>query len=109
MNFSSEIEREITESLSESELEITGGAMYDITPNIALGVEIRNHHGYEGTYKSKEAQATFLGPTINFQTESFYLTFNFLTQVGGSPATGGSLDLIHHEKYEFRTILGINL
>lgn len=109
VNLSAEIEREITESLSESEFEITGGAMYDISPNIAFGLEFRNHRGYEGVYESEEAQATYLGPTINFQTQSFYLTFNFLTQVGGSPASTGSLDLIHHEKYEFRTILGVEL
>jgi len=109
LNFSGEIERKIPESLNESEFEITGGVMYDVVPNVALGMEFRNHRGYEGIYESEAAQATFIGPTVNFQTKSFYLTFNFLTQVAGSPATNNSLDLIHHEKYEFRTILGVEL
>lgn len=109
VNLSAEAEREIIESKNESEFEITGGVMYDLNPNIALGIEFRNNRGYEGIYESEEAQATFLGPTINFQTQSFYLTINFLSQVAGSPATNARLDLIHHEKYEFRTILGIEL
>lgn len=109
VNLSAEIEREIIETKNESEFEITGGAMYDVSPNVALGIEFRNHRGFEGIYESEEAQATFLGPTINVQTRSFYLTVNFLTQVAGSPETNNSLELIHHEKYEFRTILGVEL
>jgi len=109
INLSGEIERKVTEAANESEFEITGGLMYDLNPNIALGLEFRNTRGYEGIYEEEEAQATYLGPTVNIQTKSFYLTFNFLTQVAGSPSSGGSLDLVHHEKYEFRTILGIEL
>lgn len=109
VNLSAEVEREIIDAENETEFEITGGAMYDINPNIAFGLEFRNNRGYEGIFKSQAAQATFLGPTINFQTQSFYLTINFLTQVAGSPVTTGNLDLIHHEKYELRTILGIEL
>lgn len=109
VNLIAEIEREIIKKKNESEFEITGGVMYDLNPNLALGIEFRNHRGYEGIYETEEAQATFLGPTMNIQTNSFYLTVNFLTQVAGSPATNNSLDLIHHEKYEFRTILGVEL
>jgi hypothetical protein len=109
LNLSSEIEREVIEEENESAFEITGGLMYDVNPNFAFGFEFRNDRGYEGIYDEEESQATFLGPTVNLQTESFYITFNFMTQVAGSPSTGNNLDLLHHEKFEFRTILGIEL
>lgn len=109
INFNGEIEREIIESKSESVFEITAGIMYDINPSVALGLEFRSHRVYEGIFEEEEAQAYFLGPTINVQTKSFYLTLNFLPQVAGSPTTQGNLELLDHEKYEFRTILGIEL
>jgi len=109
LNLSSEIERGIIEEANESAFEITGGVMYDINPNFAVGIEFRNHRGYMDVYKEEESQATFLGPTFNIQTKSFYLTFNIIAQLSGSPSTKNNLDLLHHEKYEFRTILGIDL
>lgn len=109
LNINSEIEREIIDSKTESILEITAGAMYEIIPSVALGIEFRNHREFEEIFKEEEYQASFLGPTINVQTNSFYLTMSFLPQISGSPATSGSLELIGHEKYEFRTILGIDL
>lgn len=109
MNINSEIEREIIDKEIESVFEFTGGIMYELSPSIALGIEFRNHRIFEDIYKSEEAQATFLGPSINIQTNSFFIVFNFLRQIDGSPESKNSLDLVHHEKYEFRTILGIEL
>lgn len=109
ININSEIEREIIESKIESVFEITSGLAYELSPNIALGIEFRNHRVYEEFYGEEEAQSTFLGPTINLQTESFYITFNFLAQVQGSPSTKSGLELDEHERYEFRTILGLEL
>jgi hypothetical protein len=109
INSTSEIEREITGTNNKSAFEITAGAMYEINSNFALGIEFRNHWIYTGIYKKEESKAAFLGPTINFQTQSFYLTFNFIAQAAGSPETRNNLDLVYHEKFEFRTILGIEL
>lgn len=109
LNINGEIEREIIESETESKFEITAGAMYEIIPSLALGIEFRNHREYEEIYEEEEYQASFLGPTLNLQTKSFYLTMSFLPQISGSPASSGNLELIGHEKYEFRTILGIDL
>ena len=109
LNVSSEIEREVIDNENESVFELTGGIMYDLNPNFAFGLEFRNHREYEDIYEEEESQATFLGPTINVQTKSFYLTFNFIAQVAGTPSLRNHLDLIHHEKYEFRTILGVEL
>jgi hypothetical protein len=109
LNINGEIEREIIENNTESVFEVTAGAMYEIIPSLALGIEFRNHRKYEEFYEKEEYQSSFLGPTLNLQTKSFYLTMSFLPQISGSPATSGNLELTDHEKYEFRTILGIDL
>ena len=109
LNVTSEIEREIIVSEQESTFEVTGGLAYEFSPNIALGLEYRHHRIFEDIYGEEQAQATFIGPTINVQGNSFYFTFNFLKQITGSPQSKNNLDLIDHENYEFRTILGINL
>ncbi len=109
VNVTSEIEREVIDNKNKSVLEITAGAMYDISPNFAVGLEFRNHRIYKNVYDAQSNQATYLGPTINFQAEKFFITFNLLKQVSGSPADQNGLDLLNHEKYEFRTILGIDL
>jgi len=109
LNINGEIEREIIESETDSKFEVTAGMMYEIIPSLALGIEFRNHRNYEHIYEEEKNQASFLGPTLNFQTKSFYLTMSFLPQISGNPTTSGNLELIGHEKYEFRTILGIDL
>jgi len=109
LNINGEIEREIIENETESKFEVTAGAMYEIIPSLALGIEFRNHREYEDIFEEEKYQASFLGPTINVQTKSFYLTMSFLPQISGSPVASGNLELIGHEKYQFRTILGIDL
>lgn len=109
LNVTSEIDREITKTEHESAFEITGGLAYELSPGVALGIEFRHHRIFEDIYGEEEAQATYFGPAVNIQGNSFYLTLNVLKQITGSPDSKDNLDLIHHENYEFRTILGINL
>lgn len=109
LNLISEIERAPMSSKTESKFEITAGVAYELTSNIAVGLEFRNHRNYKSIYEKKENQATFIGPTISLFTEKMYFVVNLLTQVSGSPTTKNSLDLAGHEKYEIRTILGIGL
>ncbi|HVO72543.1 MAG TPA: hypothetical protein VMT35_00855 [Ignavibacteriaceae bacterium] len=109
VNLGSEIEREVIEGETESVFEVTGGAMYEVHQNIALGIEFRNHRNYEDIFEEEEGNATFIGPTINLQTQSFFITFNFLAQVSGRPVTKNNLELDYHEKFEFRTVLGVEL
>ncbi len=108
-NINAEIERKVIESEYESKFELTAGIAYDLSNNIAIGLEFRNHRNYKEIYEQEENQATFLGPTFNIQTEELYFTINFLKQVAGNPATKDNLDLDGHENFEIRTILGINL
>jgi len=109
VNFTSEIEREVIDSKIGSGFEFTAGAMYDVSSDFAVGLEFKNNRKYNDIYKGQTSQATYIGPTVNYQAENFYITFNFLRQVHGTPSSGNNLDLIGHEKYEFRTILGIDL
>lgn len=109
VNFNAEIERKVIDSEHESKFELTAGVAYDLSNNIAVGLEFRNHRNYKDIFEKEKNQATFLGPTFNIQTEELYFTINFLKQVGGSPSTKNSLDLDGHEDFEIRTILGINL
>lgn len=109
MNINSEIERNIAGDETESAFELTMGIAYELNKNFAMGLEFRNDRTYKGVYEKEENQASFVGPTISFQSDRFYLVVNFLAQVGGSPATNNNLELASHEKYEIRTILGIEL
>ncbi len=109
INISTEIERKVIDSEHESKFELTAGVAYELSNNIAVGLEFRNHRNYKDIFQEEVNQATFLGPTINIQTEKLYFTINFLKQVSGSPSTKDHLDLDGHENFEFRTILGINL
>ncbi len=109
VNINAEIERKIIDSEHESKFELTAGLAYDLSSNLAFGLEFRNHRNFEDIYKKEENQATFAGPTINVQTNELYFTINILKQIGGSPVTKSSLDLDGHEDFEIRTILGINL
>lgn len=109
INLNSEIERNIAESENESVFELTAGIAYEINNNISFGLEFRNDRKYKDIYSNELNQASYLGPTVSFQTEQFYFVINLLVQVEGSPASQSNLDLIGHEKYEVRTILGIEL
>lgn len=109
VNFTAEIERNVIESEHESKFELTGGIAYDISNNIALGLEFRNHRNFSDIFEKEKNQATFIGPTLNIQTEELYFTINFLKQISGAPSTKNNLDLNGHENFEIRTILGINL
>ena len=109
LNITSEISRDVVASKHEAKFEITGGLGYDVTQTVSLGLEFKNHSNFDNIYDKKENSALFIGPTINILTEKFYFTFNILAQVTGSPVSKSGLDLNGHEKYEIRTILGIEL
>ncbi|MFA6599129.1 MAG: hypothetical protein WCS69_15505 [Ignavibacteriaceae bacterium] len=109
LNLTGEIGRDVIANKHKTSFELTGGMGYDITPTFAAGLEFKNHSNFDNIYGEKVNSALFVGPTINLQAEKFYFTFNFLAQVSGTHASGSGLDLNGHEKYEFRTILGVEL
>jgi len=109
LNINSEFERNIAESENESSFEITMGLAYELSTNISLGLEFRNHRNYLDTFKKEENQASFIGPTVSYHSDRFYFVINFLAQLSGSPSTKDNFEFSSHEKYELRTILGIEL
>lgn len=109
LNVNSEIEEYVADQKTESKFEITGGFAYEMNSNFSAGIELRQHFNFSNIYETKKNQALFLGPTLNIQTEKFYFTINFLTQISGTPQGHQNLDLKGHEKFEVRTILGIEL
>jgi hypothetical protein len=109
LNVTGEIERDVVANKHEAKFEITGGFGYDITSTFAAGIEFKNHTNFDDIYGKKTNSALFIGPSINLLTDKFYFTINFLTQVTGSPVVKSGLDLTGHERYEIRTILGIEL
>ncbi len=108
-NIISEIERNPVKSETESKFEITAGLAYEINSNLSLALEFRNHRNFSKVYEKQNNQATFIGPTISLSTQKLYFVINFLFQVSGSPNTKNNLELVGHEKYEVRTILGVGL
>ncbi len=109
MNLVSEIEKNFPENETESAFELTLGLAYELNKNLSVGLEFRNDRNYKEIYEKEENQASFIGPTISYHLDKFYFVANFLAQVSGGPIKTNNLDLIGHEKYEIRTILGIGL
>ena len=109
LNISSEIERNPMTSETVSDFEIGAGLAYELNKNVSIGIELSNHRNFSSILSNETGSATFIGPTISFKTDRLYLVMNLMPQVSGSPAASSGLDLIGHEKYEFRTILGIEL
>lgn len=109
LNFISEVERNPVKSETESKFELSAGIAYELNKNIGIAIEYRNHRNYKAIYEKELNQASFIGPTISFHTQRLYIVVNLLSQISGSPETQTGLDLSGHEKYELRTILGIEL
>lgn len=109
MNLVSEIEKNFPENETESAFELTLGLAYELNKNLSVGLEFRNDRNYKEIYEKEENQASFIGPTISYHSDKLYFVVNFLAQISGGPIAKNNLDLIGHEKYEIRTILGIGL
>ena len=109
INIASEFETERSSGTRTTNFDITGGALYELDPFIACGIEFRHDRIYDNTFGNSLSQATFLGPTINIKNDDFSLTVNIMKQLSGSPASNNSLDLVMHENYEFSAILEIEL
>lgn len=109
INFATEIDRNPTTSETESDFEISAGLAYELSKNFSLGLEISHHKNFSGIWGGEINSATFAGPTLSFRSDRLYLVMNVMPQISGNPSTVSGLDLVGHEKYEFRTILGIEL
>jgi hypothetical protein len=65
--------------------EIDVGVSYRFLPRWWGGIEFRNHNEFEGfslAYRNMEHTAFFLGPTIHYGSEHWWITISALRQVG---------------------------
>jgi hypothetical protein len=107
LNVTSEFEKERDTREKATNFEVTGGAVYQFTKLFGAGFEFRHSRIYENTFGDQLAEATFIGPNINLNTEEFNLSVNLMRQVGGTPDTKSGLELIHNVKYEIGAVLEI--
>ena len=64
------------------ELEFTTGLSYRFAPSWFAGVEFRNHNEFAGhSLRHPEHSAFFLGPTIHYGGERFWMTLTVLPQL----------------------------
>ncbi len=87
---------------------ITGGASYELTPNLAAGLEARYRAAYPN-FGPREGSAFFFGPTVNLQAGKAQLALGVQRQLRGSPRTSGRLNLADFERTEVRAIIGVDL
>lgn len=109
INISSEFERDIVNSSQKTNIELTGGVIYDVSSGFGFGIEFMNHRILNDIFGGQEGQATFLGPTFNYFGDEFNFTINIMRQISGSPISKNGMELLHHEVYEVKTILEIEL
>lgn len=108
--YEQEWEFEHGETEKEAALEFTTGVSYKITPQWAVGLELRNHREFEdGLDLSDQAHsAWFLGPNVHYGAPSWWATFTVLPQIhGNGEGASGSRQLDEHERVELRLIAGV--
>ena len=98
------------ETERESALEVSAGANYRVANAWFLGVEGRWHAAYEGAWlNEQEHRAWFLGPTVHWRQQRWWMTGTIQPQMGGSPAAAGRrVSLDDYERLEVRIKVGYN-
>jgi len=95
------------ETEQETAFEMDGAACWFLTPALTAGLEVRSHTvwlpGDEPT-----RSALFLGPTVSYARERWWIAASVLPQVRAlAGKSEGHLDLEEHEKVEVRVLFGL--
>lgn len=104
-----EVKHENELELEATPIEFDLAYMYNINPNLGIGLEAKNH--YEITPKDGlEHSALLLGPTLywNSKDNRHTIIVNFLPQIANMNKTASQpnkLDLDEYEKYDFRLLI----
>lgn len=97
-----------------SSLEFDFGSSYNVTPDLSLGVELDNEHGFEGEIlggnPSEATDSFYLGPTVQYVAAPWSVTLGAQTQLPiainptGMPGTvrGGFTSAAEHVRATFR-------
>jgi hypothetical protein len=109
VNLVAEHEWELEESgtARETALEVDAAACWFLTPRFTAGLEVRSH-----TVLPPEGEPTrsalFLGPTVSYAREGWWVAATVLPQVWAPKgASDGHLDLEEHERVEVRLLFGL--
>jgi len=80
------------------------GAAYAISSVFTIGVEAVNTHTFDGSFGETTSNVTFAGPTLHVAAGDFWATVSWMQQLGSEE----DLDLVRHEKYFIRVIVGFS-
>lgn len=101
--------------LEEIEIEVDLGASYAFSPRLSLGMEMLNHNEIAKELGSEdffyEHSALYVGPTIAYATEAWWMTLSVMPQVPAlmKQHSGGILVLDEHEKINARLLFSFHL
>ena len=74
-------------------------------PALGIGIEARNVNVIdEGVW---EYSALYAGPSVFYSSGNYFLIFNIMPQLINLAGEERPLDLVHQEKFQFRTLAGI--
>lgn len=90
-------------------LQWSTGLSYRFIRNWSAAVEIFNRHGFESmNFGGDHTSAFYLGPTLHYAVEKWWVTLSALAQVFGNPETRDGRFLDSQERYQVRLALGFN-
>jgi hypothetical protein len=88
-------------------LSLDGGVARDLTGKVALGIEGRYERGISGHVG--HPAAFFAGPSLNLDSGRVEFAISWQPQLGGTPASRGSLNLAGFPRSEARLMFGVDL
>ncbi len=113
-NLVGELEIELRPEAAEKEWigELDLAASYRFTPNLSVGLELRNHNEIaEGTW---EHSALFLGPVLAYASKGWWVALTVMPQLpslyrSAEHGGGHGRDLHDHEKFNARLLFSFHL
>lgn len=91
-------------TITEYVVDGTFGAAYAISSVFTIGVEAVNTHTFDGSFGETTSNVTFAGATLHAALGDFWATVSWMQQLGSEE----DLDLVRHEKYFIRLIIGFS-
>ena len=96
----------------EGEAEVTFGLARELGKHWTVGLEFRNHNGLP-EYQKWASSAFFLGPTVTYRQERWWVALTVLPQIygknrHGDPDGHASLVLDEHERVNARLVVGVS-
>ena len=90
-------------------VELDAGLAYLLTPQLGLGLELRNHNEFVAA--GFEHSALFAGPTLSYAAEGWWTTLSVMPQIVALAAHVSPTlqDLHDHERINARVLLGFDL